>query len=116
MFAAEVDDGFETLAQRRNVGTALTGLPLPRDHHKTLMALGRGGAVLGGRVPRPATPGHPHGVPLGRSGQSAPAGAPAGPPPAPGSSDVGDLPLPGADLAEFVRRYGLRNWVEQSDR
>jgi hypothetical protein len=34
--------------------------------------------------------------------------------PAPGSPEADDLPFPPADLAELVRLYGLRNWIEQS--
>lgn len=34
--------------------------------------------------------------------------------PAPGSLRAQQSPLPGADLAEIVRLYGLRVWVEQS--
>jgi hypothetical protein len=33
--------------------------------------------------------------------------------PHPDSPHTGDAPLPPADLAEIVRCYGLRNWVEQ---
>jgi hypothetical protein len=36
--------------------------------------------------------------------------------PCPGSPQVAESPIPPADLAEVIRLYGLRNWVEQGYR
>ena len=128
-YAARFDDLFGSLAQRRGFREYLAGLLALRDRNKTLTALAGAEPVAGaqhaavqrlqfcrncGGILSGSTPGRwsccwPTRAPADKATWYLATNLPRpGGPREPGSVH------PAADLAEIVRIYGIRHWIEQS--